>query len=207
MSFLKNLSWRYATKKFDGRAVSASDLDSIVEAIHLAPSASGAQPYHVIVASGELKNQLIQSSKQIGKIDASHLFVFCTRTDYPDRAEKQIALVAEIQGTTIEALAGLRTTVDRATLVEPSALRAWAARQTYIALGFALAACAELGVDAAPMEGFSPAEFHSILGLPEYIQPVVIMAVGYRDPADPAQPSMRKKVRFPKEDLFDFRAE
>ena len=205
MSFLQNLNWRYATKKFNGQMVSEADLATIVEAIRLTPSSSGTQPYHIIVASGGLKDTLITSSRQVDKIGASHLFVFCTRTDYPARAEKQIAVTAEIQGVTVESLAGLRKVVDNAVAKEPAELKAWAARQTYIALGFALAACTELSIDAGPMEGFSPAEFHSILGLPEYMQPVVIMAVGYRDPADSAQPSMRPKVRFPKDDLFDFR--
>lgn len=205
MSFLHNLTWRYATKKFDGRIVSDTDLSAIVEAIQLAPSSSGTQPYHIVVASGELKDKLIESSKQIDKLKASHLFVFCTRTDYPERAKKQIEIAAEIQGTTVESLAGLATTVARATTQEPSALRSWAARQVYIALGFGLAACAELAIDSCPMEGFSPLAFHSILDLPEYIEPVVIMAIGYRDPDDSAQPEKRAKVRFPKNDLFDFR--
>ena len=30
----------------------------------------------------------------------------------------------------------------------------WSARQAYLALGFALAACAELQIDSCPMEGF-----------------------------------------------------
>ncbi len=205
MSFLHNLTWRYATKKFDGRAVSAADIDTITEAVRLAPSSSGTQPYHIVVASGEMKNRLIESSKQVDKLGASHIFVFCTRRDYPARAQKQIEVTAEIQGTTVEALAGLAATVARTTNLEPSALHAWAARQAYIALGFGLAACAELKIDSCPMEGFKPEEFARILELPDYMQPTVIMTLGYRDPADSAQPSVRAKVRFPKDDLFDFR--
>lgn len=205
MSFLENLNWRYATKKFNGTPVSADDLDKIVEAIRLAPSSSGTQPYHIIVASGEMKDKLIASSKQVDKLGASHLFVFCTRTDYPARAAKQIEITAEVQGTTVEALSGFAAVIARATTQEPEKLKAWAARQAYIALGFGVAACAELKIDACPMEGFSPAEFHSLLGLPEYIQPVVIMAVGYRDPEDKTQPPLRTKMRFPKNDLFDSR--
>jgi len=205
MSFLNNLNWRYATKKYDGRLVSDTDLGKIVEAIRLAPSSAGIQPYHIVVTSGEMKNKLIESSGQKDKLGASHLFVFCTRTDYPARADKQIAVTAEIQGVSVESLAGLRATVDRSTIKPQEVLRPWAARQAYLALGFGLAACAELKIDASPMEGFKPSEFHTILDLPEYIQPVVIMAIGYRDPEDPAQPSKRAKMRFPKDDLFDFR--
>jgi len=204
---LEDLTWRYATKKFSGDPVSPDHIDMIVRAIRLAPSSSGAQPYHIIVASGEMKDKLILSSGQKDKLGCSHLFVFCSRTDYPARAAKQIEITAEIEGKSVADLAGLAAAVARNTTKNtPEELEEWAARQTYIALGLGLAMCAELRIDACPMEGFKPAEFSSILELPEYMHPVVIMAVGHRDPGDPAQPSMRKKVRFPKEDLFSERA-
>jgi nitroreductase/dihydropteridine reductase len=205
MSFLNNLNWRYATKQYSGQKVADADLEKIVEAIRFAPSSSGTQPYHVIVASGEMKDALITSSGQVAKLAASHLFVFCTRTDFPTRGEKQIAITAETQGVDPESLGGLKKTVwSTFEGKDPEQFRAWAARQTCIALGFGLAACAELKIDASPMEGFKPEEFHSILKLPDYIQPVALMGIGYRDPEDPAQPSRRTKMRFPKDDLFTF---
>jgi nitroreductase/dihydropteridine reductase len=207
MSFIQNLDWRYATKKYDAtKKVSDADLAQIMQAIQYTPSAAGAQPYHVVVATGELKDRLIQSSKQVDKLGASHLFVFCTRTDYPARADKQLSITAELQHTTVEALAGLRKTVDAATTKPENELKPWAARQAYIALGFALASCTELKIDSSPMEGFNPTEFSTILELPEYMQPVVIMAIGYRDPEDTAQPSKRAKFRFSETDLFDRRS-
>ena len=206
MEFIDKLNWRYATKKFSGQKVSDADLNTITEAIRLSPSSSGTQPYHIVVASGEMKDKLIQSSGQVDKLGASHMLVFCSRTDYPARGEKQIQLTAEAQGTTVEALAGFAKMISGISgRMNPAELEAWAARQAYIALGVAVSVCAEMQIDSCPMEGFKPAEFASILGLPEYMHPVVIMTLGYRDPADPAQPSMRAKMRFPKDDLFDFR--
>ena len=38
-------------------------------------------------------------------------------------------------------------------------------KQAYIALGVLLAAAAEMGIDACPMEGFDAAQFDEILGL------------------------------------------
>ncbi len=50
MSFLENLNWRYATKKFDTeKKVSDSDLEKIVEAIRLTPTSFGLQPYHFYI--------------------------------------------------------------------------------------------------------------------------------------------------------------
>lgn len=205
MDLQEALTWRYATKKFNGDIVSPDYIDMIMTNIQLAPSSNGTQPYHIIVASGEMKDKLIQSSGQVDKLGCSHVFVFCARTDYPARAEMQVALAAEAEGVAPETLTGYAASIARTTNREPAALTDWAARQAYIALGFGVVACAELKIDACPMEGFKPAEFASILKLPEYMHPVVIMAVGYRDPADSAQPSMRKKVRFPKDDLFEIR--
>ncbi len=205
MSFLNNLMWRYAVKKYTGAPVDNAKLEKILDAIRMAPSASGTQPYHIVVASGQMKNTLIQSSGQVAKIDASHLLVFCTRIDYPARGEEQVAINAALQNKKPEELAGLSNLV-KSTIEskgEPDSLRAWAARQAYIALGFALAACAELEVDSSPMEGFKPAEFKKILELPEYIDPVAIMALGYRD-SDDGYLTL-PKMRFPKEDLFEFR--
>ncbi len=203
MGFLDSLQWRYAIKKYNGAAVGTAELEKILEAIRMAPSASGTQPYHIVVATGEMKNTLIENSGQVSKLGASHLLVFCTRTDYPSRGQKQVAINAELQGKKPEELEGLRKLVEgTVSKGSPEALKAWAARQAYIALGFALAVCAELRVDSSPMEGFTPAEFKRILELPEYIDPVAIMALGYRDPADTYLTI--PKMRFPKEDLFTF---
>jgi nitroreductase len=64
---------------------------------------------------------------------------------------------------------------------------AWAARQTYIALGFFLSACAMAGVDACPMEGFQPEKYDEILGLREKgVSAVVLATAGYRLESDPS---------------------
>ena len=206
MDLLEILNWRYATKKFNGDLVSSDHIDMITKAIALSPSSIGSQPYHIIVASGALKDRLIESSGQLDKKGCSHLFVFCSRTDYPARADAQIQNTANIQGVSVEALAPFSKMLGSIyTGKTPEQIQAWAARQAYIALGIGLVACAELHIDACPMEGFKPAEFHDILELPDFIQPVVIMAVGHRDIEDATQPEMRPKVRFPLKDLFEFR--
>ena len=52
MSFLKNLNWRYATKKYDASAKLSQDkVDTILEAIRMAPTSSGLQPFEVIVVN------------------------------------------------------------------------------------------------------------------------------------------------------------
>ncbi len=49
MDFLKQLEWRYATKKFDSKQkLKEEDLDYIKKAIQLSPSSYGLQMYKVI---------------------------------------------------------------------------------------------------------------------------------------------------------------
>lgn len=56
----------------------------------------------------------------------------------------------------------------------------WADRQTYIAHGFGIAACAELQIDSCPMEGFDPTAVGEILGLPDTQKALVLLPIGYR---------------------------
>ena len=79
----------------------------------------------------------------------------------------------------------------------------WSAKQTYITLGFALAACAELKIDSCPIEGFEPKNFEKVLNLPTDLDPKFCLAIGYRSPNDTHLKS--PKIRFSKKDLFDFR--
>ena len=60
MSFLKNLNWRYATKKYDAsKKLTQAELDQILEAVRMAPSSNGFQPYDVIVVNNvDLREKL-----------------------------------------------------------------------------------------------------------------------------------------------------
>lgn len=52
VSVNERLAWRYATKKFDlTRSVPAETVDGILEAVRLAPTSSGLQPFEVFVVS------------------------------------------------------------------------------------------------------------------------------------------------------------
>ena len=78
---------------------------------------------------------------------------------------------------------------------------AHAARQAYIALGFAMLAAAEQEVDCTPMEGFDPAKVDEILGLAERgLSSVVLLPLGYRDESGDWLLSM-EKVRKPLDTL------
>jgi nitroreductase/dihydropteridine reductase len=189
-TFLSNLEWRRAVKHFGSKPVNT---ESIINAITNAPSSFGLQPYRVIaVRSKELKEQIRAVSYDQAQVtECDTLFVFCARTDLNERAEEYLKTTgAEMIR---DMLTGFISYLPDKT--------AWAARQAYIALGFGLAACAELQIPSCPMEGFTASEVHRILGLSDNLQPSVMLAVGSAAENDGTWP----RFRFSKEDLIDER--
>jgi nitroreductase len=206
MELLNHLNWRYATKKFDPvKKVERKHLQYLSEAVRLSASSYGLQPYKVmIIQNDEIRKLLKEASWNQAQItDASHLFVFCIHQDYPlQEIDNYFSLIQDVQNADSKSLNGYKNSLK--TLFQqktPEEKRQWAARQVYIALGSLLIACAELKIDACPMEGFEKDRYDEILGLREQgFRSVVIAAVGYRSTEDDA--SKRKKARKPREILF-----
>ena len=205
-SIIDNLHWRYATKKFDaGRQVSDADISTLKQAVNLAATSFGLQPFRVAVVSDPAtKKQLRAAAYDQPQVsDASHVFVFAAKTDLrPEYVDAFIQLTATTRGIPLDAVAGYGEYIKGSIADKDSAfIINWNKRQAYIALGTLLAAAAELRVDACPMEGIDPAKFDEILGLQERgLTATVIAPVGYRHPEDHA--AQYAKVRLPLGELF-----
>lgn len=186
MMFLKNLNWRYATKKMDpSRSVPEEKLAQIVEAVRLAPTSSGLQPFELFVISNREIREKIQpvAWNQAQITDGSHLLVFAAWDNYTEaRIDAVLAQMAAERGGMNPQLQGYYDNLKSAYLHrDPEVNYAHAARQAYIALGFALAAAAELQVDSTPMEGFSAEAVDEILEFKEKgLRSVVLLPLGYR---------------------------
>ena len=209
MNLTENLKWRYATKKFDAsRKISSENLEKIKEAVQLSASSYGLQLYKVfILEDRELREKLKAVSWGQRQItDASYLIVFCNYSEVKDEhVDEYLQLKARAEQVDIGDFKGYGDFMKKK-IQEKSAteLRSWTASQTYLALGNLLAACAELKVDACPMEGFEPEAYNKILGLTEQgLNAAVIAAIGYRSEDDPAQQT--PKVRKPVDMLFETR--
>ncbi len=182
----EHLNWRYATKKMDAaKPVPQEKVDAILEAIRMAPTSSGTQPFEVIVVTNpELRSKITEAAGGQAQInDGSHLLVFAAWDNYTaERIDEVVDLNIKARGE----LPLLHTYYDnlKASYVprDASVNYAHAARQAYIALGIALVAAAEQEVDSTPMEGFAPDVVDEILGLKERgLRSVVLMPLGYRD--------------------------
>jgi len=199
---LDHLNWRYATKKMDpSKTVSEDKIAKIVEAVSLAPTSSGLQPFELLVIRNkELRAKLQAAANDQAQItEGSHLLVFAAWDNYTDdRIEEIVDLSAAERGGRSELLEGYYARLKGMYLPRPAEVNFnHAARQAYIAFGFAIAAAAELEVDSTPMEGFDAAAFDEILGLKEKgLRSVVILPLGYRDETGDWLVNL-KKVRKP----------
>jgi len=203
---LAALRFRYATKAFDAaRKIPAETWDAFEQSLVLTPSSFGLQPWKFLVIDHpEIREKLKAASWGQGQVtDASHLVVLTARTDLAQAdIDSWIARLSEVQGTPAEALAGLSGMISSfSSAMTPAEKQAWNTRQVYIALGQLMTSAAVLGIDSCPLEGISPADYDTILGLPGTgYATAVACALGYRSAED--KYAVAPKVRFEAEKVI-----
>lgn len=203
MDLLQAFNWRYATKKMDpAKSVPQEKVDRIVEAVRLAPTSSGLQPFELIVVTNpEIRARIKDIAwNQAQVVDCSHLLVFAAWDTYTaERINEMFDLTNLERGTHNEGWENYRNML-LSSYPQRGAEENFqhAARQAYIGMGFALAAAAVEGVDSTPMEGFDAQALDKILDLPaRHLRSVLIMPLGYRDSANDWLVNL-KKVRRPR---------
>ena len=199
MDIIKQLQWRYATKKFDAsKTLTSAKLNTLKEAFNLTATSFGLQTLNlVIVKNKTLRESLLPYSyNQPQVVNASHLLVICIQEDIEDSDVidyynniKTIRSTPEsILNPYREQLQGMmqKKTVEQR--------QSWSKNQAYIALGNLMTVCAIENIDACPMEGFIPEKYDDILQLNKKgLKSVLILPVGYR--AEDDMFSTLKKVR------------
>jgi len=200
-TILDDLSWRYATKKFDNtKKLSDEQLNLLKEGFNLTASSYGLQPVSlVVIENQDLKEKLVAHSMEQEQVaNASHLLVFCVQTKIDSvYINDYFKRVQEIRNTPDKVLAPFKDfLLNDFKNKDASEIKLWATKQAYLAMGNLLTICAVEKIDACPMEGFIPEEYDKMLGLKEKgLQSVLIMPVGYRAQDDPF--TSFKKVRKP----------
>lgn len=203
---VESLEWRYASKRMNGSKVPSDKLNNILEAIRLAPSSMGLQPYTVLVIEDEdLKKQITPIAWNQPQIEeSSHLLVFAAWEDItPAQINEYISYTAAVRNMPEEALADFKSMlvgIAEKNTKEQNFI--WAAKQAYIAFGTALIAAAAEKIDATPMEGFDSAALDKLLNLEEKgLKSVTLLPLGYRDAENDWLVNL-PKVRREKEKLF-----
>jgi nitroreductase/dihydropteridine reductase len=205
MELLDKLKWRYAVKAMNGQKVPQEKVDNIIEAISLAPTSSGLQPFEVFVIKNQEVKEEIKSIawNQSVITDCSHLLVFAAWDTYTeDRINKMFDLTNEVRGFKNEGWENYRQMLlNNYPQKDAEENFNHAAKQAYIAFSQAIAAAAFEEVDSTPIEGFDPAALDKILGLREKgLRSCVILTLGYRDSDNDWLVNL-KKVRKSREDL------
>lgn len=206
MSLIENLNWRHATKAYDPtKKVSEEDLNKILEAARLAPTSSGLQQFRIIVVENkELREKLVPGALNPEcMIECSHLLVFAAWDEYtPARIDAIYDLTTEErnlpQGRFDSYTDKIKEMYAKQSKEEHFI---HASKQSYIALGMALAQAAELKIDTTPAEGFDNDMTDSVLGLEKMgLKSVTLLYVGYSDKERDWLSTM-KKVRNPMEEF------
>ncbi|GAA3605287.1 NAD(P)H-dependent oxidoreductase [Flavivirga amylovorans] len=199
MDTIKQLQWRYATKKFNkNKKLSGENLNILKEAFNLTATSFGLQTIKLVVVEDEAKRvPLVKHSfnqKQV--IEASHLLVICIQNDITEEdINMYYGNIKSIRDTSDAILDPYR--LDLINTMKNMSIKErqqWSKNQAYIALGNLMTVCAVEGIDSCPMEGFLPKEFDDVLGLDEMnLKSVLLLPVGYR--ADDDMFSEFEKVR------------
>lgn len=207
MALIENLQWRHAVKAYDQtKKVDQENIDKIIEAARLAPTSSGLQPFKLIVVENqELKNKLSEGALNPECMrEASHILIFAAWDRYTEtRIDTVYDFTTDERGLPRGRFSSYTDKIKSIYLAQEAEKNfAHTARQSYIALGLALAQAAELKVDSTPVEGFNNAIIDEILGLKELgLKSVSLMYIGVSDPSRDWIAPM-KKVRVPKEDFI-----
>jgi len=189
MSFLSIAKNRYTTKTYNrNERISDETIEKLKEIIRLSPSSINSQPWKfTFVSNRSIKQRLADASywnaQRIN--EASHLVVFSAINDI-EKFEQQIKENLP-EGSVNYYNQFVKPKGD-------TEIQSWLQHQVYLSLGFFLSACASLNIDSTPMEGLINDEYDNILQLNGY-KTLFAVAIGYRNPEDTNQPSVKPKSR------------
>ena len=206
MSLLEDLKWRHAVKAYDPtKKVSQENVDKIVEAARFAPTSSGLQPFKILIVENQaLKEELAKGALNPDCMrECSHVLVFAAWDRYTEERIDKVYDFTTDERDLPRGRFGSYTDKLKSIYLSEAAERNFAhtARQTYIALGLALAQAAELRVDSTPAEGFDNRVVDEVLQLEKHgLKSVSLMYVGVADSSRDWISTM-KKVRVPKEEF------
>lgn len=198
MSIVEAAKARYSTKAFDPtKTLTNEQIQELKDLVRMSASSVNSQPWHFILAgTKEGKARIAKATQdQYGfnnakVLNASHVFVFCTKTQIDNQYLD--ALLAQEDKDGRFANPELKQTVaaGRKFFVglhneELKDAPEWMEKQVYLNAGTLLLGASAIGVDAVPIEGFDKEILDKEFGLAQKgLKSSVIVAVGYRSEDD-----------------------
>ncbi|MCK9535551.1 MAG: oxygen-insensitive NAD(P)H nitroreductase [Pseudomonas sp.] len=215
MQLTDALTRRYATKAFDpSKTLPEAVVEQLLALLRLSPSSTNIQPWHFIVASSaEGKARLAKgaagsySYNQSKILNASHVVLFCARTQIDD-AHLQKVLAAEERDGRFTTAPEIKTAAHNTRvnylkehIYAKKDVPHWLEKQLYLNMGSFLLGAGLLGIDAVPMEGIDPMILDAEFALNERdLTAVAAVALGYRAETD--FNAKLPKSRLGAEDIF-----
>jgi nitroreductase len=207
--FLDAMTFRHATKEFNGKKMSDAEFNTLLEIGRLSPSSFGFEPWKfVVVQNPQLREKLKAFSWGAGGQlpTASHFVIILARkakgmrydADYinhmirdikklPDDIEKMYkGFYEKFQKEDFKILESERTLFD------------WSCKQTYLALANMMSGAAFMGIDSCPIEGFDADMMEDFLKNElkidtEEFGASVMVAFGYRK-EEPKREKIRQEL-------------
>jgi len=195
MSFKTSMQNRYTVKNYDNtKKLEKSKIEDLKEILRLSPSSINSQPWKfTFVSETKTKDALAEASYFNGpSIKNCDTVIVFSRIDSKEHFEKH--LNANLSEGAINYYNGFMKewTEEELTI--------WFSKQVYLAIGVFLSACAEMGIDATPMEGIEQEKYNEILKQDGF-SALVAVTIGVKDAEDYNQISKNPKSRLKLEEV------
>ncbi|RTE66155.1 oxygen-insensitive NAD(P)H nitroreductase [Amphritea opalescens] len=205
---------RYATKDFDSsKTIPEALFKQIKDLLRYSPSSVNSQPWHFVIADSPETRKRISAGTQGAFIfnepkvmNASHVILFCAKTDIDDAYMQRLLDVEDKDGRFAEPAFKEGVSNGRSMFVnlhryELKDAQHWMEKQVYLNMGTVLLGAGALGIDAVPIEGVDTKALNEEFGLIEKgYTALALVALGYRNPAD--FNAGLPKSRLPEEEIF-----
>jgi nitroreductase/dihydropteridine reductase len=169
-TFSNHLEWKDTVKRLNRRRYTSF----LYEQVNV-PERFGSQPYVIyVIYDTETKDAIQKEAYDQPYVTICNcIFVLCARTDFHLRTEFSISQWNESPS--------IRSYFSRLWKAPQSEQLLWATRQTYVALGFIIAACAEESIPCISVDAFHSESIASLLDLPSHLVPTAILTIGAPD--------------------------
>ncbi len=176
---LSSIGGRFACRKFHGRPVEIHELDLVLEAGRIAPSAFGMEPWRFVVVQSPAARAKVAAAcfGQEPAIDAPVLVAIVAQVGVlePDSAFVEARLTAESGGSPPSR--ELRDMYrDFYAGIEP---RAWATAQCNFAAAQMMVQATGIGLATCPIGGYDEEALAAALDLVEGEAPALVLALGH----------------------------
>ncbi len=198
---------RHSTKAFDPRKkISNENIEKVKELLRYSASSTNAQPWHFILASSDAaKARIVKSTQEAyafnskAILDASHVVVFCCKTDIEESYLLNVLGQEEKDGRFAanpefkDQMHSGRSFFVGLHKNEFNDVQHWMGKQTYLNLGAFLLGISTLGIDTLPMEGIETSVLDKEFGLTSKgYTSLVVVPIGYSDPKNDFNASLPK---------------